>query len=152
MPEPTTDAPDFLEVIVDTPNEKATVVRVRSVGKDDEWYTKDEVAEKERQSKQIWDGIDDQQRQAVLVLVRDSLQRLTEDPEVWVPTSVEPITGSRIDVFVSIHLAEVDEEVLRRRLETERMIAEDTTGLLELEEALRPDQEEDEGDDAPADA
>lgn len=144
-PKPTGTDTEALETIVDTDKERAVLVTARAVAPSDEWYTKDEIADKERKSKEIWDGVEDENRQAVLVLTRDSLARLIEDPDVWVPTSVEPITGTRIDVFVSIHLAEVDEEVLRRRIETERMIADDTAGLLELEAELRPS--DDDGDD-----
>jgi hypothetical protein len=43
-------------------------------------------------------------------------------------------------VFVSIHLAEVDEEVLRRRVETERMIAETTTDLVKLRGELTDEE------------
>jgi hypothetical protein len=104
------------------------------------WRSKEEVAQKERESRQFWADIPDTNRQAILVLVRDALLRLIEDPDVWVPTSVEPKSGNRLDVFVSIHLAEVDEEVLRRRVETERMIAETTTDLVKLRGELTDEE------------
>ena len=142
--------PPYLEIIVDTGNETATIVRARTVGPDDEWYTKEQIANLERASKSQWDNIPDENRAALCVLIRDAINRLAEDLDVWVPTSLMPATNSRLDVFVSIHLAEVDEEVLRRRLETEKMVAADTAGLVELERELRP-VDTDDDDDAASD-
>jgi hypothetical protein len=120
--------------------ERTITLTARAVGPGDVWRSKEEVAQKERESRQFWADIPDTNRQAILVLVRDALLRLIEDPDVWVPTSVEPKSGNRLDVFVSIHLAEVDEEVLRRRVETERMIAETTTDLVKLRGELTDEE------------
>lgn len=111
-------------------DERVTEIRARRV--DGEWLSKDDVAEQERRSRKLWDSINDEQRQSILVLVRDSLLRLIEDPEIWVPTSLEPRSGERMDLWISISMSEIDEEVLRRRLETEREISAATTDLVQL--------------------
>lgn len=121
-------------------NVRTVTVEARHIAPGDPWRSKEEVAQKERESRQFWANIPDDNRQAILVLVRDALLRLIEDPDVWVPTSIEPKSGNRLDVFVSIHLAEVDEEVLRRRVETERMISETTTDLVKLRGELSDEE------------
>lgn len=121
-------------------NERTVTLTARHIAPGDPWRSKEEVAQKERESRQFWADIPDENRQAVLVLVRDALLRLIEDPDVWVPTSIEPKSGNRLDVFISIHLAEVDEEVLRRRVETERMISETTTDLVALRGELSAEE------------
>lgn len=120
---------------------RKVTVEARHIAPGDPWRSKEEVAQKERESRQFWANIPDENRQAILVLVRDALLRLIEDPDVWVPTSIEPKSGNRLDVFVSIHLAEVDEEVLRRRVETERMISETTTDLVALRGELTDEEQ-----------
>lgn len=127
-------------------HERTLTVKARHVPVGETWRTKEEIAEKERQSRAYWAQIEDDQRQAILVLTRDALLRLIEDPDIWVPTSIEPTSGERLDIFISIHLAEVDAEVLQRRVETERMIDDTTKDLT----ALRGELREEEQPDAPA--
>jgi hypothetical protein len=93
--------------------ERTITLTARAVGPGDVWRSKEEVAQKERESRQFWADIPDTNRQAILVLVRDALLRLIED---------------------------LDEEVLRRRVETERMIAETTTDLVKLRGELTDEE------------
>lgn len=124
----------------DSETERTIQLHARHIAPGEVWRSKDEVAEKERESRKFWADIPDENRQAILVLTRDALLRLIEDPDVWVPTSVEPKSGHRLDIFISIHLAEVDEEVLRRRVETEKMIADTTTDLVALRTELTDEE------------
>ena len=128
---------------------REVVIKTERIQAGKDWLTKEDVAEQERRSRKFWDSVDDPQRQAILVLVRDSLLRLVEDPEVWVPTSLEPRSGERVDLWVSIHMSEVDEEVLRRRLETERQINDSTKDLVLLKDEFKHDHDG-EDDDATA--
>lgn len=107
-------------------------VEVRHIGPNDEWHSKEEIAEAERQSLASWKGLADEQRQALAVITRDSLLRLLEDPNGWIPTSMVPKTGNRFDIYISINLAEVDDEVIRRRVETERLMLETRDDLVTL--------------------
>lgn len=122
----------------EAPDTRTITVRTQHIPVGEEWRSKEEIAQKERESRAFWSNIDDDKRQAILVLTRDALLRLIEDPDIWVPTSVEPASGNRIDIFISIHLAEVDDEVLRRRVDTEKIIHETTTDLNALHKELKP--------------
>lgn len=95
----------------------------------DRWRTKEEMAESERKSQSYWDGIDNEKRQAMLLIVKEALTQLMEDPNSWVPTSIEPENDNRLDIFISLHLAEVDDEVVRRKLEAERALHDATVGV-----------------------
>lgn len=107
-------------------------IRVQHVGPGQMWRTKEQLAESERNSQVYWDGIDDEKRQAMLLIVKEALAQLIEDPNAWVPTSIEPSNDNRLDLFISIHLAEVDEEVVRRKLEAEKALHEATRGVQEI--------------------
>ena len=112
-------------------------IAVQHIGENDTWRTKEELAESERKSEAYWQGLDDDQRAAMLLIVREALTQLIEDPSAWVPTSIEPKNDQRLDLFISIHLAEVDDEVVRRKLEAEKALHDATTGLVEIERDLR---------------
>jgi hypothetical protein len=111
-------------------------ITARHVGPADSWFTKEEIAEIERSSRTAWSELDDEQRQAILLLTRDALVRLIEEVNDWVPTSFVPESGHRLDLWITVHLAEVDEEVLRRRVEAEKAISATTTDLKRMREEL----------------
>jgi len=102
----------------------------------EKWHSKEEVAKLEQASLKFWNELDDEQRQAVVVLVRDALLRLIEDPDLWIPTSLEPKSNNRLDLYLNIHFAEIDEEVVRRRVETEREIYRTREDLVTLHTEL----------------
>lgn len=113
-------------------------IEARHIEPDDKWHTKEEVAELEQASLKWWTESDDEQRQAVIVLARDALMRLIDDPDMWIPVSLEPKSGNRVDLFISIHFAEIDGEVVRRRVETEREIVHAREDLVKLHTELDP--------------
>jgi hypothetical protein len=117
------------------------VITSRHVAIGEEWRSREEIATSERKSRKMWDDFSNEKRAAVLILMRDAMERLIEDPHVWVPTSMEAKSGNRLDIFISLNIAEVDEEVLRRRVETERTIAETSTDLVVLQGELRGREE-----------
>lgn len=107
-------------------------VQARTMADDDAWTAKEEIARLEQEGLKYWESIDDEKRQAVIVLVRDALLRLIEDPNMWIPTSLQPQSGNRLGLWLMIHLAEVDDEVVRRRVETEREMARTREDLVVL--------------------
>lgn len=112
-------------------------IQVVHIGDTETWRSKEDLAKSERDSEAYWHGLDDDRRAAMLLIVREALTQLIEDPAAWVPTSIEPKNDQRLDVFISIHLAEVDDEVVRRKLEAERALHDATTGLVAIERDLR---------------
>ncbi len=113
------------------------LVQTRHIAVGQEWKSREEVTEIEEKSRKIWENLDNEKRASILILMRDAMERLIEDPHVWVPTSMIARSGNRLDIFISINLAEVDEEVLRRRLETERLVADTSTDLRVLKGELK---------------
>lgn len=113
------------------------VISSRHVAIGEEWRSREEMASSERKSRKMWDDFSDEKRVAILIVIRDSMERLIEDPHVWVPTSMEAKSGNRLDIFITLNIEEVDEEVLRRRVATERAIAETSTDLVVLQGELR---------------
>lgn len=115
------------------PTKKVTIeIEARHLQEGDPWLSKDEIAKLEQEGLKYWNKIEDEQRQAVTVLVRDALLRLIEDPDLWIPTSVVPQSGTKLGVWIMMHLAEVDDEVVRRRVETERELHNTKQDLVAL--------------------
>lgn len=112
-------------------------IQARKMAESDAWTAKEEIARLEQEGLKYWESIDDEKRQAVIVLVRDALCRLIEDPDMWIPTSMAPQSGNRLGVWLMIHLAEVDDEVVRRRVETEREVANTRDDLVALRGELK---------------
>lgn len=124
-------------VISDTPKVRKVEVETRVLEGTDSWLSKEEIGKLEADGLKFWDGLDDEQRQAVVVLTRDALLRLIEDPDMWIPTSAVPQSGERLGIWIMVHLAEVDDEVVRRRVETEREIQYARDDLVDLKDELR---------------
>lgn len=96
------------------------------------WRQKEDLDAIEATSQKYWDSTDDEKRQAMLLIVRETLTQLIQDPASWVPTSIMPVNDYRLDLFISIHLAEIDEEVVKRKLEAEKALHEATEGTLQI--------------------
>ncbi len=108
------------------------VIKARVIEPGEKWHSKEEIAALEQASLKFWNELEDDNRQAVVVLTRDALLRLIEGTDLWIPTSLEPKSGNRLDLYISIHFAEIDEEVVRRRVETEREIYQTREDLVAL--------------------
>lgn len=115
---------------------RKVTLEAKHVPPGEKWHSKEEVAKLEQSSLKFWNELEDEQRQAVVVLVRDALLRLIEDPDLWIPTSLEPKSNNRLDLYLNIHFAEIDEEVVRRRVETEREIYRTREDLVTLHHEL----------------
>lgn len=123
-------------VLPEGPNVRRVVLEARVIDRGDEWYTKDEILRMEHESQQFWTKLSDEQRAAARVMVRDTLVRLLEDPDVWLPTTFIVKPQLRMDVYLSIHFGEVDDEVIRRRMAAENALMETRTDLVTLHREL----------------
>lgn len=121
---------------------RKVTLEARHVAPGETWHTKEAVAAMEQASLKFWNELDDEHRQAVTVLVRDALLRLIEDPDLWIPTSLEPKSNNRLDLYLNIHFAEIDEEVVRRRVETEREVYRTREDLVTLRDELVVEDDE----------
>lgn len=103
----------------------------------DLWKEKDRLVKREFDAQKFWASIADDERAAVILLVRDAMLRLLKDPDKWVPTSVQPRDGNRLDVTFSIFWTDVDEGALAKRVDLERLREHTAEQLLGLERTLR---------------
>lgn len=120
---------------------RKVTLEARHIGANEQWHTKEQVAAMEQASLKFWNDLDDEHRQAVIVLVRDALLRLIEDPDLWIPTSLEPKSNNRLDLYLNIHFAEIDDEVVRRRVETEKEVYRTREDLVTLRDELVTDED-----------
>lgn len=116
-------------------------VKTQVFGAKDTWRTKEELAGVERKSQAYWDGIVSEKRQAMILIVREALTQMLEDPNAWVPTSILPSSDERLDLYISIHLAEVDDEVVKQKLQIEQDLHTARTGSLQIAADLLPKDE-----------
>lgn len=123
-------------VLPEGPNVRRVTLEARVIDRGDEWYTKDEILRMEHESQQFWTKLTDDQRAAARVMVRDTLVRLLEDPDQWLPTTFIVKPQLRMDVYLSIHFGEVDDEVIRRRMAAENTLMETRTDLVTLHREL----------------
>lgn len=116
---------------------RVVTIEARRKEADATWeWTQEMIEAQERRSQELWDNLDDEERQATCVIVRDSLLRLVDDPNLWVPASLEPRAGERLDLLISISMSEVEDEVLARRCEVERTQKEATADLVALRDEM----------------
>lgn len=121
-----------------SPYERETTIRAKHYPPDAEWHEKDWLAKLERDSEKTWEDLDDEQRQAMIVITKDCLRRMAEDPHVWLPSSIKPQTNNKLDLWICINFDDVDDEVIRRRTEAERALIATRTDLMVIERDLRP--------------
>lgn len=112
-------------------------IRTQHISPGEVWRTREDLAGAEKKSEVFWKSLSDEKRQGLLLIVDEALQQMRQNLDAWVPVSLEFIADSRLDVYISIHLAEVDDEVVRRKLEAEKMLYEATHGVLAIEADLR---------------
>lgn len=103
----------------------------------DLWRFKDELAKREWASRKFWAGIEDDTRAGVLLAVKDTLLRLLENLDGWVPLALDPKDPHRIDVCIALELPEITETALRERVSAERLTVDAAEGLLRIERELR---------------
>lgn len=107
------------QVIKADPSDRVVLITARHIPSEQSWHTKDVLATLEQDSMSWWNNQPEESQAALVVLTRDCLVRMIEDPAMWLPTSIVPRSDERLDIFINIHFAEMDEEVVRRRVETE---------------------------------
>lgn len=103
----------------------------------DLWHAKDELAKREWSSRNFWSGIEDDQRAGVLLAVKDTLLRLLENLDGWVPLALDAQKPNRLDVCITLELPEITEAAMRERVSAERLTMDAAKGLLRIERELR---------------
>lgn len=122
---------------------------VRDVPSDEPFVERDELIEAEKRSAEFWESIDDEHRLALAAILRDALLRLVDDPDSWLPTTIEPAEGQRIDLRILIHLSDLDQDVLKRRVDVEREVQRTRQDLIELRDETAPSEAASDGEAPP---
>lgn len=96
------------------------------------------MAKREMDSQVFWHQISEDQRFAIQLVVKDALITLIERPERWLPASIDPTKGDRLDITISVQLPAIEAEALAQRVDTARLKEQTAAELRRLERALRP--------------
>lgn len=86
------------------------------------WKSKDEFVEMERKSLERWEGIEEARKEAILNVVERVLERLRDNLEVWVPSSLDTSNGKYMDVTFRVLFSDIDEEIAAQEEITQRRI------------------------------
>lgn len=137
-----TTLPAGVDIVSDDPDERVSVLHARRTT-ENSWHERDVMGAIERESLQWWNEQNEEQQKSVIVIVRDILLKMIEDPTMWLPVSVVTQSDERLDIFFSIHLSEIDQEVIRRRVETEEDMIRRRGELVDLRDKRRQVAEDD---------
>ena len=107
------------------------------------WENKDSYFEFAEKSKEYWDNMTDDQRAAVLRLVRHGIERIYDRIDEWVPEALEVEGGKYIDVHFKLLFTNIDEEIERNEEATTFQIKNAASHTLQkLAEVSSEDTEE----------
>jgi hypothetical protein len=107
-------------------------VRQGILGPSDIWKEKERFTKLEADSKEYWDKMPQEHREAIVDIVDRALDRLKNNLDTWVPYALEPKSGHYLEVKFWVVFSEIDEEVLRKETEERHKIEEAKTGVVEL--------------------
>lgn len=93
------------------------------------------IMKEERKSQVFWMKMDDAERAVLCLRVREALMNLAENPDIWLPDSLEP-TGSDW-IRIRFQLDPVNPRTYEEDLQLHRERREAAGALLELEQDLR---------------
>jgi hypothetical protein len=93
----------------------------------------------EKESRRYWQELAEEDKERVVWLIRAELLRLLETPAVWVPGSLRPRDGDRLDVTISLDLSVERAWNARRQAEQAGEIAMFTEELLDHRRRRRED-------------
>lgn len=103
----------------DTKRTTTFVVDVYPIEDEDAFVER--VLDRERQ--EPWSHLDPDQQQAMVIIMRDALTRMLEDPTEWLPHGLVPHSNDRLALTVLVKFDDIDEMVVSLRVEAERQVA-----------------------------
>ena len=110
----------------------------------DIWKEKERFTEMETRSKQEWEKMDQEHREAILDIVDRALDRLKQNLGTWVPYSIEPKSGRYLNVTFRVVFSDIDDEVLAREAADRKSIEEAKKSVVKIVQ----EYEQEEGDQA----
>lgn len=88
------------------------------------WEGKDEWFGKVNRSKQEWEKLSDEYREALERLVKSALERMHDRVEEWLPEALEVSGGNFIDVHIKLLFTDIDKEIDRNEQATSFQVKE----------------------------
>lgn len=80
----------------------------------------------------MWDDLSDEERLAVLCIVRDGLLDLAGRPGEWVPSSFRAESDNRLDITITFDLDDIDAYVVGQQLEAAKEVEKMKERLLKM--------------------
>lgn len=105
------------------------------------WEQKDELYEFAAKSKEIWENMTTEQREATLRLVKTGIERIYDRVDEWVPESLQVDGGEYLDVHFRLIFTNIDEEIERHEEVTSFQIKNAQAGTLEKLAAAESDED-----------
>lgn len=124
---------DFVQMI---PDDQFSVVAGATTPKEI-WDEKNEWFERAKQSKEYWDNnMADDQREAVVRIVKNGIERFHDRAEDWVPDALRVEGGQFLDITFRVLFTDIDKEIERSEKATSFQIREAQQGTAALLEDL----------------
>jgi hypothetical protein len=102
------------------------------------------VAELERQTP--WSELTDEQRQALVVVLREGMFRMLENPQEWIPHGLIPVSNDRVALLLTIKFDDIDQMIFDMRLAAERQVLDQRQELTDMVRGLLDGGAHDTGD------
>jgi len=99
---------------------------------DDIWKEKDKVLEMEQESLKEWATMSEDDRETVLQIVGNALDRLIEIAPEWTPASLRIQPGEYIDINFRLLFSDVESELRNSQAVTQRRIKQAAVGTAEM--------------------
>lgn len=116
-------------------------IEAHDITHDTSAWTTEQINAMERESLEAWAKIDDDQKRSLVVIMRDCLMRMFEDPLEWLPISLKPEAGMRLGVFIYVGTDSVEDEILELRQIGQKNLNDQLVQLLQIADASRPPDE-----------
>lgn len=94
------------------------LVDVGSITPKEIWENKNVWFEQAKNSRESWDGLMDEQREALNRMVRSALERMHDRVDEWVPEGLIVEGGKYMDVNIRILFTDIDKEIERNEAAT----------------------------------
>lgn len=97
------------------------------------WENKDHYINLANQSREEWEKMTEEQREAILRMVQGALERLHDRVEDWVPEGLRAEGGEWVDVNLRILMTDISKEIERSEQATRMRVdaaKADTVGMI----------------------
>jgi hypothetical protein len=109
------------------------------------WETKDEWYEKAKLSREEWDKLSEDQKEATKRIIKACLERLYDTVDEWVPEAMKVQSGEYADIYFRVLFTDIDKDIQRNDAATSFKVKEAKKGTLALLDDLGSlDSDEDE--------